>query len=190
MSASRVFGLLKIRVNYAHQVRNLRTIRQNEQAASQLKTEILPETGDAEYSLVNSFFDKVNQDIEAKRDKSRLFAICHLYGQQHRFTEGDLIMVRKHFPAEVGTRVKLEKCMLVGGENVTLIGRPLIDRDLVHIEATLVEKTMGHTITNVIHVPRTHNFKKWYFTRDSLSVLRINEIKICHKLNESQEEVQ
>lgn len=173
----------------ASNVRYLRTVKNSEQAASMAKAEIVPDTEAEEYVQTQDFFRKVNQDIEQKRQHGRLFAICHLYGQQHMFTEGDLIMVNKHFPADIGSRIKLEKCMFVGGENVSLVGRPVLDRDLVHIEATVIEKTMSHTVSNIVVIPRTSGKRRFYFQRMPLTTLRINEIEICHKLNESQDEV-
>lgn len=198
MSAARIcsaFGSTMLKMNkisvMCSAARSIRTVKVTEQAAApKLQTHYLPDTDGEDRARLSEFFDKVNRDIEEKRGRARLFAICHMYGQQHTFTEGDYIMVRKHFPAAIGTRIKLEKCMLVGGENVTLIGRPILDRDLVHIEATLVEKTMSQTNTNLVLIPKRGGYRRWHMTRKALSVLRINEIKICHPLNESQSEVQ
>lgn len=197
MSAARFVNAIRTSVRHSsiNQLlvtpsRHIRTVRVPEQAAApQLQTQYIPDTEQEDRDRLKGFFDKVNHEIESKRGRARLFAICHMYGQQHMFTEGDYIMVRKHFPADIGTRVKLEKCMLVGGENFTLIGRPVLDRDLVHIEATLVEKTMSQTDTNLILIPKRSGYRKWYFTRQALSILRINEIRVCHRLNESQSEV-
>lgn len=177
-------------ITATNSVRNVRTVRGNEQAASATRTEIVPDTEVEDFTRVEGFFEKVNHDIELKQNRGRLFAICHLYGHQHMFTEGDYILLKKHFPAGSGTKIKFEKVMMVGGENLTLIGRPVLDRDLVHVEATLVEKTLSHTITNVLHVPRQSNYQRWRFQRFALSTLRINEIKICHKINDTQQELQ
>ena len=170
--------------------RMLRTVKHHgdSQAASLVKTQIL-EDEPHDPVVLDKFWQKVNQEIEEDLPRRRLFAICHLYGKQHLFTVGDYIMVQKHIPAPNGSKIKLEKCMLVGSNNLTLIGRPVLDRDLVHIEATLVEKTMTHTVSNFQHVPRKSGYKRWKFYRFALSVLKINQIKICHKINESQDEV-
>lgn len=173
------------------QIRNLRTVRNQEQAASAVKTQIITdEACREEKEDLDAFWSKVNQEILEKLSRKRLFAVAHMYGKMHLFTVGDYIMFQKYFPAPVGTKIKIEKVCLVGSDNLTLVGRPVLDRDLVHVEATLVEQTMTHTINNIIVVPRKHNFRRWNFNRKALSVVRINEIKICHKLNESQDEVQ
>lgn len=196
MPAARFFStmssfLAKSRPTYVNSVRFIRQQRTSEQAAAAAtRTEMVPDRQEEDFSRITDFFGKVNQDISQKQGKGRLFAICHLYGQQHIFSEGDTIMVLKKLPAEIGARLKLEKCMLVGGENVTLVGRPVLDRDLVHIEATLIETTLSHTRTSVLHVPRASNYSRWSFIRKPLSVLRINEIRICHNINESQDAVQ
>lgn len=173
------------------QAMNLRTVRNQEQAASAIKTQIITdEPCEEERKNLDNFWSKINQEIVEKLLKKRLFAVAHIYGKMHLFTVGDYIMFQKYFPAEIGTKIKIEKVCLVGSDNLTLVGRPVLDRDLVHIEATLVEKTMTHTINNIIIVPRKCNYRRWNFNRKALSVVRINEIKVCHKLNESQDEVQ
>ena len=169
--------------------RGLRTVKKRSQASASLtKTEILDNLEDIEMENENSrgIIDHVNQEINTTADKERLFAICHLYGKQYLFSEGDSILLRKYFPAEMGTRVKIEKVMLVGGSSFTLLGRPVLDRDLVHVEASLVERTMSHTETSCYHVKRHGNYRRWHMMRYPLSVLRINRIKICHPLNETQ----
>jgi hypothetical protein len=37
--------------------------------------------------------------------------------------------------------------LLIGGTDFTLLGRPILPNDLVHVEATVVEKTLSHTKT-------------------------------------------
>lgn len=156
-----------------------------------IKTQIMTdEPCEEEKRNLEEFWSKVNDEIVENLPQKRMFAVAHMYGKMHLFTEGDYVMFQKYFPAPVGTRFKIEKICLVGSDNLTLVGRPVLDRDLVHVEATLVEKTMTHTINNIIIVPRKCNFRRWNFNRKALAVIRINEIKVCHKLNESQDEVQ
>lgn len=172
--------------------RGLRTIKKRSNASASLtKTEILDdlEKDQIEYEKNKKFFDKVNQEIKKASDKERLFAICHLYGKQYLFSEGDMIILQKYFPAEMGARVKLEKVMMVGSSEFSLFGRPILNRDLVNVEATLMERTMSQTNTYVHHVSNHGKYRRWHFQRFPLSILRINRIKICHPLNESQSEV-
>ena len=171
--------------------RGIRTVKSSDHqaAASHTKTEILEDETHGDPPEVAEFFSKINQEITMNANKKRLFAICHLYGNQHMFSEGDYILLRKYFGVEIGTKIKLEKVMLVGGDNITLIGRPVLDRDLVHVEATVVEKTMSHTVNNIIAVPRRQKHRRWMFDRLPLTILRINKIHICHPINESPENI-
>ena len=169
--------------------RGLRTIRnQDNAAATHTKTEMLEENKEDPME-VSEFFSKVNQEISCQTDRKRLFAVVHLYGNQHLFSEGDYILLRKYFNIDLGTRIKLEKVMVVGGDNLTLVGRPVLDRDLVHVEATVVEKTMSHTINNSIAVPRRAKYRRWSFNRLPLTILRINQVRICHPINQSPEHI-
>lgn len=140
---------------------------------------------------LQEFFDKVNEEIATQLPRKRLFAIVYLYAMQHLFTEGDYVMIRnKWVPAAIGDRIKLERVLLVGSDNLTLLGRPVLDRDLVHVEATVVEKTLSQTYTTLIHTANRAGYRRWRFNRYPLSILRINEIRVCHKINESVQQVQ
>lgn len=133
-------------------------------------------------------FDKVNSIIKSG-NLGQTFAVIHLYNDQHLVHVGDIFATGMPIPADVGERIKLEKCLVVGNENFSLIGRPVLNRDLVHVEATVVEKTMTQTYFNMFHIPRNHGYRRYRFKRFPLSMLRINEISICHPLNESQQRI-
>lgn len=172
--------------------RGLRTVKTSDRqaAASHTKTEVIEDGLRYDPADLKSFFSKVNTEIADNLDRKRLFAIVYLYNQQFLCKEGDIIQVRKYFPAEMGARVKIEKVLLVGSENLTLVGRPVLDRDLVHVEATVLEKCMTQTYTNCYHIQRRSRYRRWRMMRYQLSALRINKIQICHKINESPHQVQ
>ena len=46
---------------------------------------------------------------------------------------------------DIGTRITLDKVTLVGSTDFTLMGRPVLPRDLVRVEATVVEKNLSKT---------------------------------------------
>ena len=46
---------------------------------------------------------------------------------------------------DIGTRITLDKVTLVGSRDFTLLGRPVLPRDLVRVEATVVEKNLSKT---------------------------------------------
>ncbi|XP_053208969.1 39S ribosomal protein L21, mitochondrial-like [Panonychus citri] len=130
------------------------------------------------------YFNKVNQTIDST-SKDRHFAVVYMYSKQKLLTEGDMFYVLKDLPANPGDRIKLEKIMMIGNDKLTLVGRPLLDRNLVHVEATVIEKTHSHTFMGLVAKKRSHRFRRYYFQRKPLTILRINEIRICHHINES-----
>lgn len=90
--------------------------------------------------------NEINRQI-ATRSTGRLFAVLYLCGTQFKVTESDVIIVSGHWPPQTGDKLKLEKVLLVGGTDFTLIGRPILNRELVTIDATVIQKTLSHTIT-------------------------------------------
>ena len=88
--------------------------------------------------------DKVNAQI-ADQSYGRLFAVVAMEFHQHKVTSGDLLMLNYDIGAPLGSRIKLEKALLIGSKDFTLMGRPLLPRDLINITATVVEKNLSHT---------------------------------------------
>ena len=75
----------------------------------------------------------------------RLFAVVQLCGKQFKVTNNDLIVVEGTFAPTTGDRIKLEKVLCAGGKCFSLIGRPMVQSDLVQIHATIIEKTISNT---------------------------------------------
>ncbi|XP_074604847.1 mitochondrial ribosomal protein L21 [Brevipalpus obovatus] len=165
-------------------IRSLRTSNTFRTSHSAVKTIATQ----AEQKDLKEFFDKVNTLVDESANQ-RNFAVIHMYGKQKLVHEGDMFLVHKEVPAKPGDRIKIEKCLLFGNENITLIGRPLLDRNTVHVEATIIEKTHSHTYMGFI-LRKRHAFRRYYFQRHPITVFRINEIKVCHNLNENQSEIQ
>ncbi|XP_061420516.1 large ribosomal subunit protein bL21m [Lethenteron reissneri] len=122
----------------------------------------------------------VNDQI-AGGDYGRLFAVVHFSGKQFKVTAEDLILIEHEFQAECGDRIRMEKVMLVGAENFTLLGRPLLDRDLVRVEATVIEKT--HSVEKIrMFFRRRKRWQRKYVRTTPQTVLRINSIDITPTL--------
>ncbi|PKU31834.1 hypothetical protein llap_17861 [Limosa lapponica baueri] len=68
---------------------------------------------------------KVNAMIAAGQ-YGRLFAVVHFASKQWKITSEDLIMMDNVLEAECGDRIRMEKVLLVGADDFTLIGRPLL----------------------------------------------------------------
>ena len=110
--------------------------------------------------------------------KQRLFAVIHMFGKQQVITSGDLIMLNSHLPLECSQKLLINKCLVLGGKDFSIIGRPLVDKDLFKITATVVEKTMSDHKCLYRHIPRNRGIKKFFYYAEPRTVLRINEIEL------------
>ena len=61
--------------------------------------------------------------------------------------------------APIGQRIVFDKVVLVGGADFSLLGRPVLPRDLVRVEATVVEKNISKTNVHLV------KWKKLRFSR-------------------------
>lgn len=77
-----------------------------------------------------------------------MFAIIQVAGKQFKVTESDLIVIKGYWPPNPGDEIKFEKVLLVGSTDFTLVGRPILNRQLISIDATVIEKTMSPTVTH------------------------------------------
>ncbi|XP_065066923.1 large ribosomal subunit protein bL21m-like [Rhopilema esculentum] len=130
---------------------------------------ILPE-GSKRDSIVGKVKEAMSQSIKFKN----IFAVVHIGGKQFRITQNDIIMIHK-VAAECGDKIKLQKVLMVGGKEFSLIGKPLLRN--IHIEATVLEKTKGRNVI-VFKKKRRKNYKRWKEHRQDLTVLRINRIEL------------
>ncbi|KAL9849856.1 large ribosomal subunit protein bL21m [Geothlypis trichas] len=119
---------------------------------------------------------KVNGLISAGH-YGRLFAVVHFASKQWKITSEDLIMMDNVLEAECGDRIRMEKVLLVGADDFTLVGRPLLGKDLVRVEATVIEKTESWPKVNM-RFWRRHNFQRKKIITNPQTVLRINTIEI------------
>ncbi|XP_045710693.1 39S ribosomal protein L21, mitochondrial [Phyllostomus hastatus] len=111
----------------------------------------------------------------------RLFAVVHLASHQWKVTPEDLILIDNELDVECGERIRLEKVLLVGADTFTLLGRPLLGKDLVRVEATVIEKTESWPKVNMKFKKRK-NYRKKKIIVNPQTVLRINSIEIAPSL--------
>ncbi|KAJ8252014.1 hypothetical protein COCON_G00213260 [Conger conger] len=123
---------------------------------------------------------KVNT-ILTSREYGRLFAVVHFASRQWKVTNEDLIIIENHIDVECGERIRLEKVLLAGGEDFTLIGRPLLSRDLVRVEATVIEKTESWPRVEMWFRKR-HRYQRKRIIIQPQTVLRINTVEIAPNL--------
>lgn len=118
----------------------------------------------------------VNQLEGLKEQQNKFFAVVQISGRQFKITPNDLIVVNQ-IPADVGDEIYLEKVLLAGSEDVTLIGTPLLSAELIRIKATVTEHTKTAKVI-VFKKKRRKNYKRKHGHRQPVSVLRINSINI------------
>lgn len=121
-------------------------------------------------------FQNVSKTLLEQRE-GRTFAVVQLCGKQFKVTAGDIILVDGYWPPENGDVVRLEKVLLAGCEDFTLIGRPLLEQDTVKVVSTVIEKTLSHTKTH-FRKKRRKQYQRINFLRVPRTMLRINSIDI------------
>ncbi|XP_042637441.1 39S ribosomal protein L21, mitochondrial [Orycteropus afer afer] len=108
----------------------------------------------------------------------RLFAVVHFASHQWKVTNEDLILIDNELDVACGERIRLEKVLLVGSDNFTLLGKPLLGKDLVRVEATVIEKTESWPKVNMKFKKRK-NYRRKRIIVTPQTVLRINTIEIA-----------
>ncbi|XP_043099363.1 39S ribosomal protein L21, mitochondrial [Puntigrus tetrazona] len=123
---------------------------------------------------------KVNGLLE-EGESGRLFAVVHFASRQWKVTDEDLILIENHIDAACGDRIRIEKVLLVGGKDFTLVGKPLLSRDLVQVHATVIEKTQSWPMVHMSFWKR-HRFQKKRIIVQPQTVLRINSVQVSPRL--------
>ncbi|XP_022663112.1 39S ribosomal protein L21, mitochondrial-like isoform X2 [Varroa destructor] len=141
--------------------------------------EIVDEMRD--YRIVDDVIGAINRQI-TEDTYSRLFAVVFINGKQFKVTAEDMIAIQAHLPVEIGETISLEKILLVGGTDFSIIGRPLIDKTMVRVLATVVEKTLNYEYRRFLHIQRTRLHRSYFF-RDKYMVLRINGIQLLKTID-------
>jgi len=108
------------------------------------------------------------------------FAVVHIGGHQYKVTEGDEIMVNT-LDAPVRSKILLDKVLLVGTKDQTVIGTPMLTKAKVHAqieehsktEKVIVFKKRGDTKSS-----RTRSGHRQPYT-----LLRILDVMVENELN-------
>ncbi|XP_037328066.2 39S ribosomal protein L21, mitochondrial [Pungitius pungitius] len=139
-----------------------------------------PVSGEEERERHAAVVRAVNLRIE-RQDFGRLFAVVHFAGRQWKVTGEDLVLIENRVEAGCGERIRVEKVLLVGAEDFTLVGRPLLGRELVRVEATIIEKTESWPKVHMAFWKR-HRFQRKRIIVQPQTVLRINGIELAPRL--------
>ena len=131
-------------------------------------------------ATVGTADDDVVAKVDSRTDSpdlGRLFAVVHVSGVQRKVTAQDIITVTNPVVANIGERIVLNKVLLAGGRDFTLVGRPVLGPDIVRVEATVLEKTLSHgRVCFWYH--RRQNHKKLYLRKENLTMLLINSVEL------------
>lgn len=130
----------------------------------------------------NRVINLVNDVIERKAE-GRMFAVVQVCGKQFKVTNNDIIVVDGYWPPDIGDEIRLEKVLLAGASDFTLIGRPLLPLNQVFVKATVIEKNLTHTKITFTYMKRKQ-FKNTKLMKVPLTYLRINSISLQGKVNE------
>ena len=110
-----------------------------------------------------------------------MYAVISTGGKQYRVEEGDIIEVEK-LPMDEGSAVEFNKVLLVGTENDTLIGRPILIQ--ASVKATLLKQMKSKKII-VFKAKRRKHYRRKKGHRQQLSRIRIDKIEVGGMKNES-----
>jgi len=147
------------------------------------------EESQAEHEILSKeVVSEINEKLE-QGEEGRLFAVVTIKENQYIVKANDLVMVEGVWEPNVGDVLKLSKILLVGGNDFTLTGRPVLPPDQAYIKATVVEKTLDRTDMMYRHRPVYRcRFSMLRFRKTPQTILRINTICLTKKLDERTEE--
>ncbi|XP_023212428.1 39S ribosomal protein L21, mitochondrial-like isoform X1 [Centruroides sculpturatus] len=131
---------------------------------------------DVDEKITNEVIEAVNNQIQTGTT-GRLFAVVQLAARQYKITENDLVLLTGNNPMAIGDRIVLEKILLLGSKDFTLVGHPLLSKDQIRIEATVIEKTLSPVVT-LFKMKRRKEYRRMKFFRIPQTVLRINSISL------------
>lgn len=147
--------------------------------------EEVPEGDEEKEKGVSDVINEINRQVTTNTT-GRLFAVVQICGKQFKITESDVIVVQGQWPPQPGDQLRLEKILLVGSKDFTLVGRPILNRELVSVDATVIQKTLSHTITNFKFQPRKQ-YRRFHFYRIHRTMVRINTITINGEVDKKKE---
>ncbi len=102
-----------------------------------------------------------------------MFAVIQSGGKQYRVSPGDLLRVEK-LNGEVGDQISFENVLLVGGDDESRVGQPVVPG--ASVIGTIVDQTRGDKIL-VFKFKRRKMYRRKTGHRQYLTAVRIEEIK-------------
>ena|SRR5687767_2639572 len=103
-----------------------------------------------------------------------MYAVVMTGGKQHRVREGDLLRVEK-IEGDVGSTIELDRVLLIGKEDGTLVGTPTVQGAMVRAE--IVRQALAKKIL-IFHKKRRKRFRKLRGHRQPFTQLKITGIAV------------
>ena len=128
--------------------------------------------------------ERINEKCQ-NNDIGRMFAVVQLCGKQFKVTAGDVILVEGFWAPTNGDELRLDKVLVAGSKDFSLIGRPILQKGLVDVQATVIEKSLSHTRTH-FKKKRRKQFMRINFHRMHTTLLRINSIDLTNLVDKNQ----
>ncbi len=103
-----------------------------------------------------------------------MYAVIRTGGKQYRVAKDDVITVET-IPAETGAEVTFEDVLMVGTDEMTNVGAPVIPG--AEVTATVLEHKLGDKVL-VFKKRRRHNYRRKNGHRQPKTVLKITGISV------------
>lgn len=105
------------------------------------------------------------------------FAIVYVGGRQYKVSKGDTIITERLL-VDVGEKIHLKKVLMVGSQNFTAVGTPLLTEAVV--EAVVEEQTRAAKVV-IFKFKRRKNHRRTRGHRQDITVLRIGDVKLAYE---------
>ena len=103
-----------------------------------------------------------------------LFAVVFICGKQHKITVDDFLLVTQIHSLEIFSQIQLEKVLLIGCVDWSVVGRPIIPKGMVKVKASVLEHKLTEPV--IVFKKKKHNYKKTNIHRSLTTLLRIEDI--------------
>lgn len=128
--------------------------------------------------------DVVNKDISERNAESGLgkdlFTVVHCGGKQFKVSTGDVLVV-ENMAADVGSLINLNKVLMVGSKEFTVVGAPLLDANFASVHARVMEKTRSRRQI-VYKFKRRKRYRKKIHHRHVRVLLQVEAISLSPTL--------
>lgn len=124
---------------------------------------------------MNSLSQTIQKSVIERAYK---FAVVFCGNHQYKVSPGDVIVVQR-LRAEIGSQIRLQKVLMIGGPRFTAIGRPLLERAIV--SADVEEQKRMRNVVSLFATPGRRRVR-WVDAPHAATVLRIRSISFTPEI--------